>query len=711
MYTKTTLAKKRAPFVRLLLDLSTENANVVSVADHDGHESRAVRLVGDSTRFMVISFTKTSKERYLKSWLEENTKPGECIAYEGAKHLRYVFLGFTENNLKAGHILFFREGPDFTVEELRDHFGTDLKEIEPEDRQLLPDLTADDGSLTSDGCGLIRESYAHDQSRILGVPLDTAVFQIRLGGIKGTVTSCPDLLFDRICRSNGKKIAYRSSMVKYNEGPHVLEVQNVSRAPRAGRLNKQFIVLLLTLGIPLSVFEELLQMQLSEIDAVTTHREKALECVDGEVDAEASGFHQELYEMLLAGHDMNEPYLAILLRRFQTTARDALRSKLNIPVKSSGYLLGVVDYCGVLKEGEVYMNLPTRGGTQVGPVVLMRNPAYDTNGVRVLNGVNKPKLRHLTNCIVFAATGAHSETDRMGGGDLDGDQYFFITDPSLIPQRRATLAPSTSPRPITRSQTITMAGRTQTVSHSARTGRSIDMRADAIQTFLTLRCNFLLGSISNEWMARVGSTPALADSPACRALIPMLEAALDIVKSGGSPAILRSNFELFKTQHAKSHPTEGWRNPLDILAAHVPSAPPTSAMDFACDPQLVLQKNVSADRWDELVRSAEGVMREYNRALSVAIAADKDAKLYGLQEDEKRADMAKADVIARHFPRMSSVLYLPQYLLKASVWYIYYSLFLDCLEPAIRYFTGYKHGKQSFAWLGGRWLNYIKARA
>jgi hypothetical protein len=52
------------------------------------------------------------------------------------------------------------------------------------------------------------------------------------------------------------------------------------------------------------------------------------------------------------------------------------------------------------------------------------------------------------------------------------------------------------------------------------------MRKDAIETFVSMRCNFLLGALSNEWMALVGTTPELADSPACNALIPMIEAAL-----------------------------------------------------------------------------------------------------------------------------------------------------------------------------------------
>ncbi|KAJ7735731.1 RdRP-domain-containing protein [Mycena metata] len=730
MYNKNGLPKKRVQFIRLLLDLSTENERVVSDSEYAVHESRATRLVGDSRRFMTVAFTKNSKDRFLAAWLDDITEAGKFITYDGGE---YVFLGYTENNLKSGHVLFFREGADFTVEELKDHFGNDLKavyetfgygkyaarlglsfsstvateEIEPEERHLLPDLTADDGSLTSDGCGLIRDSYARDVSVKLGLPFDTAVFQMRLGGIKGTLTRCPDDLFDRICGCLGKKIAYRRSMVKYNGGPHILEIQSVSKAPKSGRLNKQFIVLLLTLGIPLSVFEELLQMQLDEIDKITTDRGKALDCVEGEIDAEADGFYQELYEMLLAGHDMNEPYLASQLRRFQTTARDSLRKKLNISLKGSGYLLGVVDHCDVLKEGEVYINLPTKGGPQVGPVATMRNPAYDPNGIRVLEAVNRPELKHLTNCIVFAASGSHSETDRMGGGDLDGDLFFTIFNPALIPEPRAL--PTVAPKPVTRSKTIAIGGRTATMSRSS--SRNKDMRGDAIQTFVRLRCNFLLGALSNEWIALVGTTPALADHPLCMKLVPMIEEVLDIVKTGGNLAILRNNFDRLKTQISRLPGARDWTNPLETLAALVPQAPPTPVMDFTPDEQLVLRKDTSEAKWEAIVKEAERIMPVYNRSLQIAIEADKEASKYlllspvcdavpyvpaelqGLQEDEKRADLMKADMMTEHFPRTS--FFLDSHLFR--------------LTLVKLYFTGYKHGKQSFAWLGARWLNYIKA--
>ncbi|KAJ7359760.1 RNA dependent RNA polymerase-domain-containing protein [Mycena albidolilacea] len=691
MYQKPTLPKKRVPFVRLLVDLSTETENVVSVSEYDVHESRATRLVGDSTRFMTVSFTKQTREQHLRRWLQDITLPGKSITYGDHE---YVFFGYTEGNLKAGHVLFFREGPDFTVAELKDHFGRDLnavyeasgygkyaarlglsfsstaatQEIESEERHLLPDIKADDGTLCSDGCGLIRDSFSQEVSALLGLPIDTAVFQMRLGGIKGTLTRCPDDLFDRICGCRGKKLAYRRSMVKYNDGPNILEIQNVSRPPKSGRLNKQFILLLLTLGISLSVFEDLLQRQLDEIDKITADREKALDCVDGEVDAEGHGFYQELYEMLLAGHAMNEPYLASQLRRFQNTTRDGLRKKLNISVKHSGYFMGVVDHCGVLKEGEVFINLPTRGGPQVGLVAAMRNPAFDPDGVRVLEAVNRPELKHLTNCIVFAASGARSEPDRMGGGDLDGDQYFVIFDPSLIPERRIALSPAVAVKqPLSRSKTIVIGGRTQTISRV--TPKNKDMRTAAIETFVTMRCNFLLGSLSNEWMAVVGTTPELADSPLCKPLVPMIEAALDIIKSGMSLAILRSDFDRFKNSHVDVRRTAGWVNPLDHLAGLVPQALETGIVDFTADPQLVLRTHTSEDTWAAMVQEAEKVMPVYNGSLRIAIEADREAKLQGLQEDERRAELAKANFIAKHFPPVENILEdTPKYLLKASAW-------------------------------------------
>ncbi|KAJ7739164.1 RNA dependent RNA polymerase-domain-containing protein [Mycena metata] len=732
MNTKSILTKKRLPFIRLLLDLKIDanRANqvkyTVSHFVYHGHESRATRQVGDSMRFMTVAFTQSSTPNCIRIWLQGITEPGESISLDGEK---YVFVGFTESNLRAAHLLLFREGDDFNVDTLLKAFG-DLRsiyeasgygkfaarlgmsfsstvptlEIKPAEEIEIVDLTALDGSLTSDGSGLIRESTARESASSLGIPIDTAVFQVRLGGKKGTLTLCPDVIFDERYGPD-KKIAYRPSMVKYKGGPQILEVQDVSRPLKAGRLNKQFIVLLLTRGIPLTVFEELLQMQLDEIEKITTHREKAIESVKGELDAEASAidFGQPLYEMLLAGHDMNEPYLATLLRRFQNTSREALRTKLHIPVKASGYLFGVVDYRGVLEEGEVYINLPVKGGAQVGPVAVMRNPAHDPDGIRVLNAVNKSELKQLISCIVFPASGVHSETDRMAGGDLDGDTYFVIFNPLLIPKSRPPPPPrANAAGGMLRVRTVTIAGFTQTTSSPAMMNKHTNIRSDAIETFITMRRHSLVGEMSNQWSELVGATRALADLPQCKLLIPLIETALDAVKNGGGLSTVKDDFLRAKEQIRNLQAsadwvrlTANWENPLQLLAERVPGKVPEE-MEFVPNPQLILRSRTSEEEWQRLSLEAKQLMLGYNVRLNSAIKADKEIRAYGW-EDEKRADVFKAEFIAEHFPAVEKleggIFDVPKYWLKASVWYS----------------VGYENRKQSFAWLGARYLNWIKA--
>ncbi|KAK7013090.1 RNA-dependent RNA polymerase [Favolaschia claudopus] len=713
------LGKTRVPFPRVHIDF--KDGLRFQEKEYFGHESRATRLVGDSKRFLTVSFWNGTNEQ-IKEVLEYITRPGEGVIVGGQ---RYEFLGFTENNLKAGILSFFREGPDFTVEGLRHAFG-DLKavydkdgygkfaarlglsfsstvateEIDPTEVHLLDDLFADDGSLTSDGCGLIRHSFCSEICEQLGVAPDTAVLQIRWGGTKGLLVRCQDDLFDEMCGSPDKKIAVRPSMIKYKGGPRVLEVQNVSRPPKSGRLNKLFIALLLTCGIPLSVFQDLLQAQLDEIDMITTDREKALQCVDGEIDAESKSFGQDLFEMLLAGHDMNEPYLATLLLRFQNTARTALREKLHISVKGSVNVPGVVDHYGVLAEGEVYINL--RGTPHVGLVAVMRNPAYDPDGIRVLEAVSRPALKHLTNCIVFACSGAHSETDRMSGGDLDGDLYYVILNPLLIPPPKPRIpvpepeepqAPVRSNSRATTARTISLAGITQVVSGPRR--RNTDMRTDAVNTFLEGRCNFLLSKMSKAWMEFVGRTSLLASHPQCLALVPLIESALDALKAGTGLKRLGDDFRKVK-ERIDNHETPAvdldWVNPLEVLTEQVPQAI-KEEMTFDTNPELILRSSTSEQEWERLAIEARRLMLIYNQGLKSSIDADKENKLFGL-DDEKRADIFKAEFIEKHFPPVVDFLVdVPKYLLKASVWYA----------------VGYAEKKQSFAWGGARWLNYIKA--
>ncbi|KAJ7060871.1 RNA dependent RNA polymerase-domain-containing protein [Mycena amicta] len=718
-----TLSKQRVVFLRFLIDLQQANAIPGDIDDYYGHESRATRAVGDSRRFMTVVFHRKSKPQHIEAWLKRKDKLLNATDEE------YTFLGFTENNIKNGHLLYFREGPDWTVETLKQHFGEGLwdvyrrggygkysarlglsfsstvtsVEVLPAEVHTLDDLQADDSSLTSDGSGLIRDSFARELIALHNLPPDTSVFQIRHAGYKGTTTRVPDAYFDQQCGARGKKVAYRPSMLKYTGGPNMFEIQSISRPPRVARVNMQFIILLLTRGVPMRVLEEMLQMQIDEIGEIATNRERALHYIDGELDSEGSGigFFQELYEMLLAGHDLDEPYLAVLLHRFQKSTYDGLRSKLNFIAPRSYYLLGVVDPYGVLQDGQVYMNLPMHGGPQVGALAFMRNPAYDADGLVVLEGVNVPQLSHIVNTVVFAAGGATSQTARMSGGDLDGDLYFCTANPLLIPAHRPPLPVNAPPAHTPRQRRGAIGTRQPqaepTTSDSRNTAE--DMFRDAVKTFLDHRHNFLLGMMSNDFMKRVVNTAELADSAECRALLPLILATLDALKNDGKISLLRLAFDDFKTNHPERI-INGHRNPLHQLQDMVPNLGERRMDDFKVDMDLILEDSQGVgELWAEKLQEAVPIMNEYGGRLQMAIAADADAKALKLEDGgEKRTDRVKREFFEREFPaltRQNILVELPNRILKASVFYA----------------TGYGNGKQSFAWVGARYLNYLKATA
>ncbi|KAF7319174.1 RNA-dependent RNA polymerase [Mycena chlorophos] len=726
MQPKSTLKKQRATFLRIIIDLRNEEPILErDVSEYGGHESRATRIVGDSKRFMTVAFHRQSKDQHIRAWLEKKEK-----LYNGTD--AYTFLGFTENNVKNGHLLYFNEGADFTVESLKQYFGSGLFdvyrssgygrysariglsfsstaptiEVPPAEYHVTDDdLHADDGSLTSDGSGLIRDSFARQLVELLNIPTDTSVFQIRHGGFKGTVTRIPDADFDRACGCTGKKLLYRPSMLKYTGGPYMLEIQSISRTPRDARLNKQFIILMLTRGIRMRALEEILQAQLDNIGEMTTNRERALHYVDGELDSDEppTTLNQELFELLMAGHDLTEPYVALLLHRFQKAAYDSLRSKLNIIVPRSYYLLGVVDPYGVLEENEVYINLPTRGGPQIGKLGFLRNPAYDADGYVVLNGVNKQRLSHIVNAIVFPARGSTSQAARMSGGDLDGDLYFCTANPQLIPRSRPPLPVPPIPEARARAPRAGIGApyanqpAPGSAQQAARNTQD-NMFRDAVTTFMTHRNNFMLGAMSNEFMRRVVQLPELADAPECRGLLPFILAALDALKNDGPMSVLRFAFNQFKEDNPDRPSPPNHQDPLAYLESLVPAPGAPTIANFVPDAQIVniLDALEDADKVQRL-REAEATMKKYNIDLRDAIAADKEAAEMNLEDvGESRADRMKRLFFERHFspPTPANLITeWPALMVKAALFYV----------------TGYANGKQSFAWTGGRYLNWVKA--
>ncbi|RPD55108.1 RdRP-domain-containing protein [Lentinus tigrinus ALCF2SS1-7] len=679
--------------------------------------SRAMRLVNDPTRFLLVSVPKQVNKDVLRATLSRWVHQGVEIY-----SIRYRYLGFTESQVKAGRLVFFREDEEWNIERLLARFG-DLPSVYfksgygkyaarlglsfsstvesldiPHPMALqIPDLTAPDGSLYSDGCGMIRDSFAAQLCAKHDLPSDTTVFQVRRGGIKGLLVRYPDAQFDALCGTRADSdvaplIAYRPSMYKYDGGPTVLELNNYNSSPAAARLNVQLVVLLLTLGVSPSVFQRLLQDQLDLIDNILTDRAKALAYIRGELDAAAEdSLNQGLYNLLLAGHDLAEPIVRQRLQRFQGFQYESLRKRMNLRVQDSCYIFGVVDEEGVLGPDEVYINLPSRSGVLVRDVVVSRTPSYHPGDIRRLRAVDRPELRHHRNCIVFPSTARHSVPDTMSSGDLDGDKYFVTWDPSLLP-------PAEAP-PFNRAPSLT--AQLARASSSKPIGQLADLPSAAVETFMQLKFNALMGRMANEWSQHVESSPALANAPYPLALVPLIEAALDIMKSGDDFARLRAEFNEVQSGYRRDS-TSGFVSPIQQLRDMIPH---TDLSDHTnklsadrCDPALSRREEDPA-RWQHFLVEAREMMPRFNRDLRRAIILDEGAKEQdseshrSLDEPPNEANRVKQEYQRRYFGGGCTESEKCDQRFRASAWYYY----------------GYTQKKEAFAWLGERYLNEIKA--
>lgn len=449
------------------------------------------------------------------------------------------------------------------------------------------------------------------------------------------------------------------------------------------------------------------------------NRQKAIDCVDGELDSEGSDFNQELYEMLLAGFDLSEGHLACLLKRFQKRSLDSLRKKLQIRVKDSAYLYGVVDELGILDEGQVYINLPYQGGPQVGTFLVGRNPAYSPGDLRRLEAVNVPELSHLTNCIVFAGKGRYSEPSQMGGGDLDGDRYLIIKDANLVPDPeqirspkiKSDLPPGPSGPSTTQVEDDTSSSDDDESQSEYATPLSEDdddaassaysslsrMNRDAVKVFMNLRGSRLLCQMCLAWMRQVGKTEELANQAYCIGIVPLIEKVLDIAKTGENIELVKNQFYALKTLKRAS--SDSWKDPIKHLQSLVLDAPGNPQDDFQCDPDLILKGSALREEWDIYIAEGREFLKAFNKELSRAIANDKmikenqSSKFIDAEDNETAADRVRRKYCESYFS-VRHVLDDPRKLmLRASAWYC----------------VGYENEKCAFSWLGLRWLNHIKA--
>lgn len=413
-------------------------------------------------KFMIARFDSKCPWKITTKILQTGIE----VRYEGEKIVEhYVFFGHSASQLRQ-RVCFLCNNDLGSVDNIINGFGdfSKLKTVAKraariglllstaeekvklfeEDIHRIDDVERN-GYTFTDGCGYISPDLAEKVTACLGIAEKyqhqmykyPSVFQVRLLGCKGVLAVKPSL-------ENGLEI--RKSMEKFRwllPAPHPLGVvdNGNSKPYEVGSLNKQFILLLSSLGISDDVFLEKQKRYFEEIVSLTHNKEAAFTylCAFGEIN---------IAERLLETDQYDNEVLAkvkkIQQRAYESPNRNTSGEKnkkspaerLKIPVKKSRNVFGISDPTNTLEYGTCFFQPTIRGQAKpiVGNVVVAKNPCYSPGDVRVLTCKDVTSCHHLVDCVVFPTAGERPHPDEIAGSDLDGDKFFVCWDPDLVPR-------------------------------------------------------------------------------------------------------------------------------------------------------------------------------------------------------------------------------------------------------------------------------------
>lgn len=334
-------------------------------------------------------------------------------------------------------------------------------------RHRSQDLLSTDGKkVMNDGVGRMSRRVAKMIQTALGLSSLPCAVQCRLGSAKGMlvldVTDMTDDIWVEIYPSQRKWDCEAT-----DQEHRTLEIR--SWAPeklRSANLNLQLLPVLEDNAIDKKamhatisqLLEDNLRQQLSEqrqslespiqfqkwISSNSTHRPDRLS--RGHVPFQG-GLPREDEEimifMLHAGFDpLKNSFLNTMAYDAQFQMCEKLSKKLNIKIGCSAYLFMLVDFEGVLEEGQVHIAFGDRFRSETGDwegtmvhdvdVLVARSPAHFTSDIQRVKAVFKPELAHLQNVVVFSAKGKTPLADKLSGGDYDGDQCLCVWDDRVV---------------------------------------------------------------------------------------------------------------------------------------------------------------------------------------------------------------------------------------------------------------------------------------
>jgi RNA-dependent RNA polymerase len=307
----------------------------------------------------------------------------------------------------------------------------------------IPDVEKD-GFCYTDGVGKISSPLSCLVSEDWKIYQPPSAVQFRMGGCKGVLVTWPD--------AKGTEVHVRPSQEKFSADYNGLEIIRCSQFSCA-TLNRQTILILSCLGVPDDVFTDMMETQVANYDIALTDKDKAVELLSSYVDENMTTV--AIASMVLNGFmHTREPFVRTLLQLWRAWSIKGLKEKARLIVDEGAFVLGCVDETGTLRghskatEGQkkierhhlpqIFLQVPDpkdRGAYRVitGLCLVGRNPSLHPGDIRVVEAVDLPQLRHLRDVVVFPLHGDRDVPSMCSGGDLDGDDFFVIWDPKLLP--------------------------------------------------------------------------------------------------------------------------------------------------------------------------------------------------------------------------------------------------------------------------------------
>ncbi|BEI83326.1 hypothetical protein CcaverHIS002_0311940 [Cutaneotrichosporon cavernicola] len=253
-----------------------------------------------------------------------------------------------------------------------------------------------------------------------------SAIQFRLGGAKGMLACWPEL-------AESNEVLLRKSQVKFNSDQVKLNVIRATHYQPAF-LNRQFIMIMEANGVPQELFLELFDRALEKLQGFEDRIKAGTLTVD---DLVLLGSCREfpISTLLQCGFNAN-PFVLDLCRLIKGRALQDLKWRNRLKIDGGVFLMGICDEVACLAEGEVFCQYQVDYDSEpivvTGEVLVCRAPALHPGDVRRAMAVDRPKLRHLTNVVVFSTKGALPLPSMLGGGDLDGDDYTLIWDQRFV---------------------------------------------------------------------------------------------------------------------------------------------------------------------------------------------------------------------------------------------------------------------------------------